>query len=284
MAESATSRLIPYLLVKRRQAMLFLEVPRVRPTRRGKTLKTERGHERLEQIKLALDRMQEGRWQPASERMPVCRLLWGFEDLGPLELGWTYPELLAYLAGIMDSDGNFRIEKKRVTGMRWPHYRINMRCAQTAPSPAVSLLSLAFGGQVATLNQRRPNCRDLASWGVHDRAAAPAIEALLPFLRLKWVDACLLLQLRHLKSLGKDDLTMWHHRNRWQRVIPMRKRSYSAGQVAQFERTRQTPLGVHHSKALRTATFPAAPDSAACPRSACSSPSRSRSPRGDRSG
>lgn len=36
-AEAATRRIIPYLLVKRPQAMLFLEVPRVRPTRRGRT-------------------------------------------------------------------------------------------------------------------------------------------------------------------------------------------------------------------------------------------------------
>lgn len=256
-AEAATRRMIPFLLVKRRQALLFLEVPRVRPRRRGRTLPTEHGHESLERIKVTLDRIQEGSWTPGTGNMPLSEALCGYENLGPVELGWTYHQLLAYLAGIMDSDGNFRIERKRVDGMRWPHYRINARCAQAAPSSAIDLLALAFGGQVTTAKERRPNCRDLAAWSIHDRAAFPAIKALLPFLRLKWTDACLLLELRELKSQGKHDLTLWHHRNRWQRVIPMHKRSYSAKQVAEFEQVRQALLALHRNKVIRGPNGPA---------------------------
>ena len=256
-AESATRRLIPFLLVKRSRTLLFLEVPRLRPKRRGRTMPTERGHERLEAITKVFNRVQEGRWDPLEECLPVSGYMRGYERLSPVQLGWSKQETFAYLAGVMDSDGNFRISKKRVQGMRWPCYRINVRCAQVKPSPAVEMLSRTFGGRIATKRERKPNCRDLASWNLHDRAASPAIEALLPYLRLKWVDTCLLLELRHLKSLGKEDLTEWEHRTRWQRVIKMRKRSYSASQVAEFERVRQNLGALHEGGRSRPSTAPA---------------------------
>lgn len=196
----------------------------------------------------ALRSVQQGLWDFSAERLPLPAPMNGFQYLTPTQLGWTREETLAYLAGIMDSDGNFRIIRQRVPEMRWPHYRINIRCAQVKPSPAIGLLSLTFDGQVTTMKSQRPTCRDLASWNLHDRAASSAIEALLPYLRVKWVDACLLLQLRDLKSRGKDDLTIWEHRTRWQQVIKMRKRSYSANQVAEFERIRRALLSHHDTK------------------------------------
>jgi len=160
----------------------------------------------------------------------------------------------------MDSDGNFRISRRHVETMRWPHYRINVRCAQVEPSPAVALLATTFGGQVRKKKDERPGHRDLAAWGVHDRAAIPAIEALLPYLRVKWVDACLLLELRDLKSRMKEDLTSWVHGNRWHQKVEMHKRSYSSGQVADFERVRASLRALHDGSKSRMVSVPAAPD------------------------
>lgn len=246
-AESAARQLMPFLLVKRLQALLFLEAIRLRPKRRGRTIPMERGHEDVEKIAHALASVQRGFWDPQTERLPLAESAHGYESLTPLALGWSREETLAYLAGVMDSDGNFRIFRQRVSEMRWPHYRINVRCAQVLPSPAIALLSKIFGGQITTMKATRPNHRDLAAWNLHDRAASTAIEALLPSLRVKWVDACLLLELRHLKSLGKEDLTEWEHCTRWQRPFKMRKRSYSARQVAEFERVRRTLLALHEN-------------------------------------
>ena len=244
-AESAARRLAPFLLVRRSQALLFLEALRLRPKRHGRTLPTERGHKEVDKVAQALVSVQRGLWDSSVEHLPLAAPVHGYGSLTPAELGWTRQETISYLAGVMDSDGNFRIYRQHVPEMRWPHYRINIRCAQVMPSPAIELLSQTFGGRISTRRERRQNCRDLTSWNLHDKAAAPAIEALLPSLRVKWVDACLLLELRHLKSLAKEDLTEWEHRTRWQRPIKMRKRSYSSRQVAEFERVRRTLLALH---------------------------------------
>ncbi len=283
-AKSASRHLAPFLLVKRTQALLFLEALWWRPTKHGRTMPSERGHERVEVIARALRSVQRGTWHLPTAFLPLSVYGGGYHLLAPDHLGWTREETLAYLAGIMDSDGNFRISRRHVAEMRWPQYRINIRCAQVPPSPAVELLAQTFGGRVTVLRAARIGCRNLIAWNLHDRVAVPAIEALLPYLRVKWADACILLELRHLKSLKKEDLTEWVHRNRWQRPVEMRKRSFSHGQVLELERLRLSLHTLHENARVPWSTVPATPGSAACPTSACSSPSRSRSPRGDRSG
>ncbi len=253
-ATSTARRLVPFLLVKRCQALLFLEAVRLRPRRRGRTLATERGHEQVERVAQALIAVQRGEWDP-NVSLPLPDDLRSYTDVTPAQLGWTREELSAYLAGVMDSDGNLRIYRKKVPGMRWPHYRINVRCAQVSPSPAVQLLKETFGGHLAIRKEGRPNHRDLIEWSIDDRGAVPAIKALIPHLRVKWIDACLLMQLRELKSRPKEDLTSWVHANRWRPQVEMRKRSFSARQIEEFERIHQTLLAVHSagSKGLPSA-------------------------------
>lgn len=255
-AEGAAHRLLPFLLIKREQAMLFLEASRVRPKRHGRTPPWEGGHEQVRRIKDALASIQQGLWNQSSMRLPLSEPWAGLDRLAPKQLGWTRAETCAYLAGIMDSDGNFRIYRQHARGMRWLHYRLNIRCAQVEPSPAVELLASTFGGRVAVKKSKRPDLRNLATWDLHDKAAVPAIEALLPYLRVKWTDACLLLELRDLKSRKKDDLTVWEHRTRWPHNSTMRKRSYSAAQVEQFERVRKALLALHASKPAFAASVP----------------------------
>lgn len=259
-AVSAARHLAPFLLLKRNQALLFLEAVRWRPTRHGRTLPTETGHERVERILRALVSVQGGSWEYSKNQLPLDAALSGYGTSRPDELGWTRAETLAYLAGIMDSDGNFRISRRRVAGMRWPQYRLNVRCAQVSPSPAVQLLKNTFGGHLSIMKATRSNHRDLVVWSVDDRGAVPVIEALIPYLRVKWIDACFLLELRELKSKPKQDLTSWVHANRWHVRVEMRKRSYSSRQVEEFERVRQTLIALHAADSRGSSSVPVTPD------------------------
>jgi len=254
-AEAALRRLLPFLLLKRSQAILLLEVAQLRPRRRGRASPSNTAYARMEMIRRELRGLHEGSRQSAREALPVNPLWGGYPELSPNALGWSRGQTLAYLAGIMDSDGNFRVEKRRVKGMIAPHYRTNVRCAQVSPSPAVELLARVFGGRTVLRSSRKLNHRSLVSWSVNDRTADGAVRALLPHLRVKWMEACLLLELRQLKAQGKKGLTHWVHRTRWQRPIKMRKRCYTPEQVAEFERIRQAVPALH-SRDLRGLRIP----------------------------
>jgi len=241
-AEAAARRLLPYLLVKKNQALLLLEVGRLRQ----ETYKRSREcYDGLEAIRGTVLSLHDGSWLNSGAPLPVSASLRGYERLGPAELGWTQGEIFAYLAGVMDSDGSFRVEKRQVRGMLGPHYRICIRCAQVVPSPAVEFLAQTFGGRLGVKKSRRPNCRDLVTWSLHDRAAVPAIEALLPHLVVKRAEAYLLLDLRRLKAEGKKGMTEWEHPNRWRASVRMRKRCYTTDQVAQFERIHRAVQALH---------------------------------------
>jgi hypothetical protein len=243
-ATTAIRRMLPYLLVKREQALLLLEVGRVR--QRTRTGSRER-RDGLEIIRQAVLSLQEASRKSDLGRIPISPFTRGYERLGPSELGWTANQILSYLAGIMDSDGSFRVEKRRVRGMLWPHYRICIRCAQVIPSRAVELLAKTFGGHLSVKQDERPNARALVTWSLHDRKAVSAIVAVLPFLVVKQAEALLLLDLRRLKAQGKRGLTEWKHANRWRDSVKMRKRCYTAEQVVKFERIFQK---VHHIHSL----------------------------------
>ena len=152
---------------------------------------------------------------------------------------------VAYLAGVMDSDGSFKIEKRRVKAMINPHYRIKIGAAQVAPSPVIELLAETFGGKLRVRNYDGPSYRSMSRWSLFDRSAVPALEALLPYLVLKAPQARLLLQLREMKAKGKLDTTEWVHPTRWHRPIKMRKRCYSKAQVRAFDRLYRTVKALH---------------------------------------
>src|SRR3989475_9248987 len=213
--------------------------PRAGTRSRGRLFSDGRGPTSLRRSHDGIDR--------AGKLGPSLPSFEGYQQLTPEQLGWTRKQLLSYLAGIIDSDGNLRIEKRRVKGMIGPHYRINIRCGQVLPSRAVELLAATFGGRVGLSKSRRPNQRDLATWSLHDKMAEPAIRALLPYLVVKKTEALHLLQLRRLKAEGKQGVTEWVHANRWRDSVRMRKRCYTTSQVAAFERIRQAVLALHSS-------------------------------------
>lgn len=241
-AAAGIRRLLPYLLVKKDQALLLLEIGRLRreAPRRSRQL-----YDGLEAVRRAVLSLHDGSWARSGKSMPMSDSVRGYEQLGPAELGWTQGEILAYLAGVMDSDGSFRVEKRQVRGMLGPHYRICIRCAQVVPSPAVELLAQTLGGRLGVQKSRRPSCRDLVIWSLHDKSTVPAIEALLPHLIVKRAEAYLLLDLRRLKGKGKKGMTEWRHPNRWRASVRMRKRCYTTDQVAQFERIHRAVQTLH---------------------------------------
>ncbi len=251
-AESAARRLLPFLLLKGSQALVLLQVAQLRPHRRGRAGNGQALYDEIESLRRALSCLHGGSW-PAAAPLPVAPCLSGYQRLSQNELGWSRAELLAYLAGIIDSDGNLRVERKRVEEMLGPRYRINIRCSQVIPSPAVELLAKTFGGRLGLRKASRPNHRDLVSWSLHDKAAAQAVKALLPHLRVKWREAHLLLELMAIKARGKQGLTVWRHRTRWQRRIRMQKRCYTADQNAEFERIHRAVQALHAGGARRRA-------------------------------
>jgi len=200
---------------------------------------------RMESLRQDLLALHAGACGADGRPVPLPPWANGLEHLSPEGLGWTQRELRAYLAGVIDSDGNLRVEKKQVRDMIGPHDRINIRCAQVIPSPAVELLARTFSGSLSLKKSGSPNHRDLIAWSLRDRSAVPALKALLPYLRVKRNQAHLLLELRRLKTGSKQGLTEWVHKNRWQRPILMRKRCYTPAQVAEFERIRMAVQALH---------------------------------------
>ncbi len=244
-AESAARRLLPFLQLKRDQAILLLEIGRLR-TGRARVRELGAGCSQMEEVRQALRRSHDG-IDRIGKLGPPLTSFEGYQRLTTEQLGWTREQLLSYLAGIIDSDGNLRIEKRRVKRMIGPHYRINIRCGQVLPSTAVELLAGTFGGRVGLRKSHRPNHRDLATWSLHDKSAEPAIRALLPYLVVKKTEALYLLELRRLKAQGKEGTTEWVHANRWRDSVRMRKRCYTAAQVAAFEGIRKAVQDLHSS-------------------------------------
>jgi len=261
-AEAALPRLLPYLLVKRPQALLLRELCRLKAQPKPRSISS--GPRALQGAGITSPRRRFSPNQVAAMDLLYFQLIALHEGSSPgsgdlacsIEPGsvdrpeWTRGETLAYLAGIIDSDGSFRIEKRNARRMLAPHYRISIRATQVSPSAAIGLLARTFGGHVTTKKSNRPQHRNLAYWSVHDKSAADALNALLPHLVVKKQQAALLLELRRKKAQGKQGLTEWIHRTRWQRPIKMHKRCYTPKQVAEFERIRRELNSLHSGKVV----------------------------------
>jgi len=255
-AEAALQQLQPYLLVKRPQAFLLQEFCRLK--KEPKPISRRSGSPRrafspdqvaaMERLRSRLIALHEGSYhdsESASESV---------ESQAQGVRHWTRRETMSYLAGIIDSDGNLRIERRNAKRMLAPQYRINIRAGQVSPSAAVELLAETFGGHVTTNRPNRPAHRGLDIWSLHDKQAADAVSALLPYMVVKKREGELLLELRRQKAQGKQGLTEWVHRNRWQRPIRMRKRCYTPEQVAEFERIRKQVNSLHSGAAAKVAS------------------------------
>lgn len=114
--------------------------------------------------------------------------------------------LIAYLAGVMDSDGWFTI-KRHATNSKYEHsftYSESVGCGQTRPE-AVNLLCEAFGGTIRLRGRKTTgNWRPIYYWVALNRQAAEVARILRPHLRVKAEHADLLIALRASKNTPRD--------------------------------------------------------------------------------
>lgn len=111
--------------------------------------------------------------------------------------------LLAYAAGVLDSDGSISILRDthavRHGRATQPTFSERVTIRQIEPE-AVDLLHEFFGGCRSVISGRRANQQPLQSLQLVDRQAARLLTAVRPYLRIKLGQADLCLQLRELKE------------------------------------------------------------------------------------
>jgi len=149
-------------------------------------------------------------------------------------------ETLAYLAGVMDSDGYFSIKKstwgKRVKGDRVSTtYHAKIGAKQVEPSPAIYLLKETFGGYLRVEEPSAYRGKRLTAWQCTDAQAESAIKLLRPYLRIKPKQADLLLELRAIQSEGRTAIWENEHLDRWGRIRLFHNRCYSVDQLSRMD-------------------------------------------------
>lgn len=112
---------------------------------------------------------------------------------------------LAYLAGVMDSDGWITI--KRTEARDYPGsftHSENIGCGQTSDA-AVSQFQQCFGGTTRLRSRKghETTWQPIYYWTVGNKGAAECIAALRPYLRVKARQADLLLAIRASKELPR---------------------------------------------------------------------------------
>lgn len=111
---------------------------------------------------------------------------------------------LAYCAGVIDSDGTIGVKKssygQRVVGdRRAPGYSERI-CVKQVERGAVDLLKQLFGGTFYMEQPQAKARRHLYVWQVTDRNAVICLSAILPYLRIKRLQAENCLALRAVKA------------------------------------------------------------------------------------
>lgn len=117
------------------------------------------------------------------------------------------PTLLAYLAGIIDADGTIGIKRstyaKRVRKDATQAIYSERICLKQVRHEAVDLLFETFGGSRYTEKSYSKNGKPLHVWQVSDLKAANCARRIRPYLRLKYLQADVCLELRALKEKSK---------------------------------------------------------------------------------
>jgi hypothetical protein len=116
-------------------------------------------------------------------------------------------EVLAYCAGVVDSDGTIGIRRLTYSmrikkDSKQPTYSARI-CVRQVTDEAVRLLAVTLGGTVTISKPSLANGRPLFQWEVKDAIAESALNALLPFLRIKRAQAENCLALRRLVAQSK---------------------------------------------------------------------------------
>ncbi len=99
---------------------------------------------------------------------------------------------LAYLAGVIDSDGYISIVRSERNGSLYHAPQIGISGTRRQPH---DLAASIWGGAVSLYHPKNPAHRGQYQWSRQGAVAATAIEAVLPFLRIKGDHALLALDL-----------------------------------------------------------------------------------------
>lgn len=117
------------------------------------------------------------------------------------------PLVLAYLAGVIDSDGFISITHSTRKGSHY--FGPVVGIAGTRPAPHELAASL-WGGKVRAHTPKNPRHRIQFQWNRQGAAAAEVIQAIRPFLRVKGEQADLALRcFEHLLWGRSDDPYPW---------------------------------------------------------------------------
>jgi hypothetical protein len=113
-------------------------------------------------------------------------------------------ETLAYLAGVIDSDGTIGVKLNSYAAKSgWQvSYSERVHIRQVTRE-AIDLLAETFGGNVGIEDPHAKRGKPLYRWGVTDKRAVMVLEALLPYLRIKREQAQNCLDLRVVKEASK---------------------------------------------------------------------------------
>ena len=119
----------------------------------------------------------------------------------------TKNQILAYLAGCIDSDGTIGIKKSSysvriVKDSGQPVYSERLSLRQVSPE-VPNLLKDTFGGSVYITKPSTERGKNLHSWQITDKKASECLRHLLPFLRIKREQAINCLKLREIKEKSK---------------------------------------------------------------------------------
>jgi hypothetical protein len=116
------------------------------------------------------------------------------------------PTDLAYAAGVIDSDGyigvqhsDYRVRVRKDS--QTPTYSARIIVKQVEPQ-AVDLLRAMWGGYRGVQGPSAKRGRPLHAWEVHSAGAGRALEAMLPYLRIKREQAKNALEVCRLVRMG----------------------------------------------------------------------------------
>lgn len=123
---------------------------------------------------------------------------------------------LAYLAGVMDSDGCFIIVKREQppkSGISPCYYE---KCSLKQKEPeAVELIYKTFGGHLRIDQPKMKNAKPLHSLQLSNIIAHNFIKSIYPYLRIKKVRAKVLLDLREKIETKETRKQKCPQKNRW---------------------------------------------------------------------
>lgn len=112
------------------------------------------------------------------------------------------PLVLAYMAGIIDSDGYITITRSVRSGNLYHGAVIGVSGTRRQPHDLAASL---WGGKVHLYTPKNPLHRGQYQWCRHGKAAAEAIEQIFPYLRVKQDQALLALELHENVENGRAD-------------------------------------------------------------------------------